>query len=64
MSRSVRVAAGTSGALFLVSAFILYVAWPVDVALPWLLLFMTTGVGLLAGVVATTDQLKQGPSRT
>lgn len=62
MSRSVRVAASTSGALFLVSAFILYVTWPVDVALPWLLLFISIGIGLLSGVAPTSDQPKQGQS--
>ncbi|KOX21888.1 hypothetical protein ADK67_24740 [Saccharothrix sp. NRRL B-16348] len=64
MSRSIRIAASTSGAIFFVSAFVLYVARSVDVALSWLLMFVSVGVGLLVGVLSTAGQAELGQPST
>lgn len=55
MTRSVRLIIGTTGALLLVSALVLFVFAPAVNVWPWILLFISSGVGLMTGFVVEND---------
>lgn len=56
MTRSIRLATGTGGCLFLASAFVLLFFLPAENIWPWVLLFVSTGGGLVTGSIVSQGE--------
>lgn len=58
MSQEVRLMTGTTGTLLLVSALALLIFTPAVNIWPWILLFASTGTGLMTGFIIANDKAR------
>jgi hypothetical protein len=56
MTRSVRLMTGTTGTCLLASAFVLLFFLPAENVWPWVLLFVSLGVGLVTGSIISQGE--------
>lgn len=55
MTREQRITNGTTGILLCISAFAVFALVPAGNVWPWVLMFLSVGIGLTAGAIAAKD---------